>query len=127
MKTTGYPTKKFAQPTQRFVQMLDLRNDPELIQQYIHYHSQEGIWPEILEGLKKSGVLEMEIYHLADRLMMIVELDANDDWDEIMSRMGKTPRQEEWEAFVSRFQKADALSKSEEKWRMMDRIFHIYD
>lgn len=127
MNTKGYPTRKFTQATKRYVQMLDLRNDPELIQQYIHYHSREGIWPEILEGLKNSGVLEMEIYQLDDRLMMIVELDANDDWDEIMSRMGNTPRQEEWEAFVSRFQKANALSKSEEKWRMMERIFQIYD
>lgn len=127
MKTKGYPTRKFMKPTKRYVQMLDLHNDPELIRQYIYYHSPEGIWPEILDGLKKSGVLEMEIYQLEDRLVMIVELDANDNWEDIMSRMGKTPRQEEWEAFVSRFQKAKSDSKSEEKWHMMNRIFHIYD
>lgn len=125
--TEGYAVKPYPHPTRRYVQTLQLRNDAALIEQYRHYHSREGIWPEILQGLKDSGVVEMEIYQQDTLLIMIVELDARDSWQEVMQRMGSGPRQAEWEAFTARFQKASAQAASEEKWQLMERIFHIYD
>lgn len=122
----GYAVKSSPQATQRYVQTLQLRNDSSLIDQYRHYHSRKGIWPEILQGLKESGVIEMEIYLLGTLLVMIVEIDARDSWQEVMARMGEGPRQTEWEALMNRFQKSDATS-SQEKWQAMERIFHIYD
>ncbi|MDQ9824557.1 L-rhamnose mutarotase, partial [Acinetobacter sp. 163] len=68
----GYPVKRFDGATKRYCQTLDLRNDPELIATYRKLHSQEGIWPEIMEGIRKAGILEMEIYLLGTRLFMIV-------------------------------------------------------
>ena len=59
--TEGYEVRKFNGQTKRFCQTLDLRDDPQLIAAYKQLHSQAGIWPEILEGIKKAGVLEMEI------------------------------------------------------------------
>ena len=58
----GTPVKKFDQPTKRYVQILDITNDAELIRKYCHCHSQEVFWPEIQEGQKQVGILEMEIY-----------------------------------------------------------------
>ena len=107
MEKYAYPVRQFAGATKRVVQTLDLKDDPELVAAYKHWHSREGIWPEILQGIKDSGVLEMEIYLLGTRLFMIVELAASDSWDEVMARMGAGPRQAEWEAFVARFQRAD--------------------
>ena len=80
-----------------------------------------------MQGIKDSGVLEMEIYLLGTRLFMIVELAADDSWDEVMARMGAGPRQAEWEAFVSCFQRADPAAGSAEKWQRMERIFHVYE
>ena len=100
MENYAYPVRQFAGTTKRVVQTLDLKDDPELVAEYQHWHSREGIWPEILQGIKDSGVLEMEIYLLGTRLFMIVELAADDSWDEVMARMGAGPRQAEWEAFV---------------------------
>lgn len=125
--TQGYPVRKFQGKTKRFCQTLDLRNDPELIATYRHLHSQEGIWPEILEGIKKAGVLEMEIYLLGTRLFMIVELAEEDDWTDVMARMGSYPKQDEWEALTARYQQASAGSSSTEKWKLMERIFHVYE
>ena len=48
----GTPVKKFDQPTKRYVQILDITNDAELIRKYCHCHSQEVFWPEIQEGQK---------------------------------------------------------------------------
>ena len=71
--TQGYPTRNFGQPTKRYCQTLDLKNDPELIRTYQIYHSESEMWPEILEGFHTIGILEMELYQLEERLFMIVE------------------------------------------------------
>ena len=46
----------------RYCQTLDLREDPELIRRYRELHSPQGIWPEILQGIRdkkwKSGCEE---------------------------------------------------------------------
>lgn len=125
--TKGYEIKKFEGATKRYCQTLDLKDNPDLIAAYRKLHSQDGIWPEILEGIKKAGVLEMEIYLLGTRLFMIVELPAEADWDEVMRRMGNYPRQAEWEALTAKYQKADSNASSTEKWKLMERIFHLYD
>ena len=114
------------QPTKRYCQTLDLKNDPELIRTYQIYHSESEMWPEILEGFHTIGILEMELYQLEERLFMIVETPLDFDWDTAMERLATLPRQAEWEAFVSRFQKCSPEDTSNEKWKMMTRIFHIY-
>lgn len=110
----------------RIVQMLELEQNPKLIRQYRYFHSPEGIWPEILQGIKDSGILEMEIYLLEHYLCMIVDLPEHLSWEEAMERMAKAPRQTEWEAFVAQFQRAAANARSDEKWQRMERIFHLY-
>ncbi len=124
--TDGYPVQRFEGETKRFCQTLDLRDDPELVAAYRKIHSREEIWPEILQGIRAVGILEMEIYLLGTRLFMIVEMPANTDWSEAMSRMATLPRQTEWEAFVARYQQADAAAGSSDKWQLMERIFHLY-
>lgn len=124
--TAGYPVKRFEGATKRFCQTLDLRNDPELIAAYRRLHSQQGIWPEILAGIRAAGVFEMEIYLLGTRLFMIVELPADLSWNEAMQKMAAQPRQSEWEALTARYQQASATAASDEKWQLMERIFHLY-
>lgn len=124
--TQEYPTRNFGQPTKRYCQTLDLKNDPELIRTYQIYHSESEMWPEILEGFHTIGILEMELYQLEERLFMIVETPLDFDWDTAMERLATLPRQAEWEAFVSRFQKCSPEDTSNEKWKMMTRIFHFY-
>ncbi len=125
-KTDGYAVRRFTGATKRYCQTLDLRDNPALVAEYRRLHSREGIWPEILRGIKESGVLEMEIYLRGTRLFMIVELPAEADWDNVMQRMAEQPRQAEWEALTAKYQEALAGAKSEEKWQMMERIFHLY-
>jgi L-rhamnose mutarotase len=51
-KKTGYPVKKFDFPTKRYCQTLDLKDDPELIAEYIARHSEAKHWPKINEGIR---------------------------------------------------------------------------
>ena len=65
--------KEYGIPTKRYCQTLDLKDDPELISEYRKRHTENEAWPEILQGIRSVGILEMEIYILDNRLFMIVE------------------------------------------------------
>lgn len=126
-KLTSYPVKRFDGPTKRYVRTLKLRDNADLIAEYRKRHAQDNIWPEIIEGLKAVGVLEMEIYINGTTLTMIVETPADFDWDASMSRLATLPRQQEWEDFMSVFQQAEPGATSAEKWMPMERMFYFYD
>ena len=125
-KKTGYPVKKFDFPTKRYCQTLDLKDDPALIAEYIDRHSEAKHWPEINEGIREAGILEMEIYLIGTRLFMIVETPMDFDWDTAFARLSTLPRQAEWEEYMSIFQVSEPGASSAEKWKLMDRIFRLY-
>ena len=124
-KKNGYKSKRYDFPTKRYCQTLDLKDDPELIEEYKKRHGQASSWPG--EGIKSVGILEMEIYLCGDRLFMIVETPADFDWDTAFARLAGLPRQAEWEEYMSVFQQADPNASSAEKWQLMERIFHLYE
>lgn len=105
----------------RYCQTLELRDDPELIAAYIEEHSH--VWPEVQEGIRSVGILDMQIYALGNRLFMIVDTVDEFDWIRDNARLATLPRQAEWEAYMSRFQEADPDMASTEKWRLMDKVF----
>ena len=123
----GYPIKEYKQPVKRYCQTLDLKNEPKLIAEYRKMHSQGKIWPEIPAGIREVGILEMEIYLFDNRLFMIVETPFDFDWETAMKRLNTLPRQQEWEVFDSTFQQTASQASSNEKWKMMERIFHLYE
>ena len=107
----------------RYCQTLDLKADEELIRAYCHWHSPEHIWPEIPEGIRSVGILNMEIYRLGTRLFMIVETPDDFDWEAAFARLATLDRQAEWEAYVSHFQGCDPNAVSTDKWQRMEMIF----
>ena len=123
----GYIQRLSDGKTKRYVQFLEIRNDPELIAQYRKWHSEEYSWKEIRNGIREVGILEMELYIIGNRLAMIVDTPADFNWQEAMSRLATLPRQAEWEAFVSKFQGCAADARSDEKWQPMERIFYLYE
>ena len=125
--TEGYQVRQYGQPVKRYCQMLELKNEPELIARYRRAHSKEESWKEIRDGIRQVGILEMEIYIKDNRLMMIVETPLDFNWDEAMGRLATLPRQAEWEAFVAQFQQCEANATSDEKWQMMERMFYLYE
>ena len=127
MKEKGYKVKQYDGPVKRFCQTLDLKDNPQLIAEYRRRHSQGEAWSEIIEGIRQVGILEMEIYLVGTRLFMIVETPLDFDWDSAMARLATLPRQQEWEDYMSEFQAAEKGASSDEKWRIMERIFHLYE
>lgn len=127
MAKEGYNVRTYHEPVKRYCQMLNLKNNPELIAEYRRIHSRQEAWPEIRAGIRSVGVLEMEIYILGSTLFMIVETPLDFDWDEAMEKLAHLPRQQEWEDFVAKFQECVPSSTSAEKWKMMERMFYLYD
>ena len=126
-KEKGYRVKEYNGPVKRFCQTLDLKDNPALIAEYRRRHSRGEAWSEIMDGIREVGILEMEIYLVGTRLFMIVETPLDFDWDSAMKRLSTLPRQQEWEDYMSKFQQAPQGASSDEKWRMMERIFHLYE
>jgi len=124
--TEGYPQKQYSQPIKRYCRKLDLENNPELIREYRKMHSEEYIWKEIVEGNRQVGILEMEIYITGNHLFMIVDTPLDFKWEEAMAKIATLPRQREWELFMSKFQICDPNSTADERWVMMERMFHLY-
>lgn len=107
----------------RFCFALDLKDDPALIAEYEAYH--QRVWPEILESIRQSGILDMEIYRIQNRLFMI--MDAGDDFS-LTQKAGQdanNPKVQEWEELMWTYQQALPGAKSGDKWIPMDRIFKL--
>lgn len=123
----SYQVKEYHQPVKRYCRTLDLRDDAALIAEYRRRHSRDEIWPEVTDGIREVGILEMEIYILDTRLFMIIETALDFDWDTAMDRLSTLPRQQEWEDYMSIFQLAAPGATSAQKWQPMERMFHLYE
>lgn len=102
---------------------LDLKNDPKLIEEYKTFH--QNVWPEILESIKESGIIKLDIYHIQDRLMMIIEAEESFSFEEKSKLDAANPKVQEWEALMWKFQQALPSAKPGEKWLLMDKIFEL--
>ena len=104
----------------RYVQYLEISDEPELVAQYRKWHSEKYNWKEVREGIRAVGILEMELYILGSKLVMIVDAPADFQWDEAMNKLAT------WEAFVAKFQGCSPEARSDEKWQPMERMFRLY-
>ena len=107
----------------RYTLALDLVNDEKRIAEYEQYH--EKIGREIRDSITDSGITDMEIYRLGNRLFMIME--TNDDFS--FEKKGKmdaeNPKVQEWETLMWHYQQALPMAKSGEKWLLMNKIFDL--
>jgi len=109
----------------RYCKTLVLKDDAQLIEDYKKVHAPGAAWPEITQGMKEVGIIDMEIYIYGTRLFMIMDTVADFDHDKAMAILATKPRQSEWEAYVSRFQQTSAEATADEKWQLMERIYKL--
>ena len=109
----------------RYCKTLNLENDLALIEEYKKVHAMGACWLEITQGIKDVGIIDMEIYIDGAKLFMIMDTEPDFDHDAAMATLAMLPRQSEWEAFVSKFQRTSSSASADEKWRLMERIFEL--
>ena len=86
----------------RYVLALDLKPDEALIREYDEYH--RAVWPEVLESLRSSGILEMEIFRIGNRLCMVLETTDDFTFEQKAHLDAANPKVQEWEALMDTFQ-----------------------
>lgn len=107
----------------RYCQTLELYNDEELIKAYVAEHAH--VWDEVKAGIREVGIIDMQIYIDGNRLFMIMDTTDDFDMERDYARLATLPRQAEWEAHMAKYQKAAPGATSQEKWKLMDRIFKL--
>jgi L-rhamnose mutarotase len=107
----------------RYCFALDLVDDPGLIAEYIDYHRQ--VWPHILQTLKDAGIEAMEIYHVADRLFLIMDVSESFSLERKAAADREDPKVQEWETLMWKYQRAIPGTAPGQKWRLMERVFEL--
>ena len=102
---------------------LDLKDDPDLIAQYKAYH--QKVWPEIIESIQSAGIEQLEIYLVANRLFMIMQVNSSFTFEKKVKMDAENPKVQEWEALMWTYQQALPTAKPGEKWVLMEKIFEL--
>ncbi|MCP4311589.1 MAG: L-rhamnose mutarotase [Bacteroidetes bacterium] len=120
-----YQSKNSYQTYKRYCKTLILEDDPRLIEDYKNVHAAGAAWPEITQGMIDVGIVDMEIYLAGTRLFMIMDTVPDFDHETAMAELATKPRQSEWEAYVSKFQRTSAEASADEKWQFVERIYKL--
>jgi L-rhamnose mutarotase len=108
---------------QKFCLALDLKDDAKLIEEYKVYHQQ--VWPEIIKSIKDSGITLLDIYNVGNRMIMIIEADADFSFEKKSAMDAGNTQVKEWEELMWKFQQALPWAKPGEKWMVMEKIFEL--
>ncbi len=111
--------------TQKYCLALDLNEDPVLIAEYKKYH--EKIWPEITESIVNSGIENLDIYCVGNRLFMIIEANKTFTFERKGEMDANNSVVQKWEELMWKYQKALPGAKEGEKWMMMEKIFDLHE
>lgn len=109
----------------QYVLTLDLKDDEKLIREYEAHH--RNIWPEVRESILESGIKEMKIFRLGNRLCMLMTVSEDFSFEEKAATDLKNPRVQEWETLMWGYQQHLAGSRPGEKWILMKEVFALKD
>lgn len=108
---------------ERYCLALDLKNDPKLIAEYEEHHRK--VWPAILQSIKESGIENLEIYRVENRLFMIMEVNEHFSFEKKKSTDDANETVQQWEELMWNYQQALPSAKRGEKWILMEKIFQL--
>ncbi len=108
--------------SRRLVRALDLVEDQGLIAEYRRWHAPGAVWPEVTRHIRASGVLSMEIWGVANRLVMVLEVA-----DDFPRAIAEPARVQEWESMMSVYQRLVPNTPIGAKWAECSRLFVLDD
>src|SRR3954468_6819907 len=106
----------------RYCLGLDLRDDEQAIAKYDEHH--RNVWPEVQDSLKASGIHEMQIFRIRNRLVMIIEVTDEFSFERKKEMDEANEIVQRWESLMSTLQQPLPWAKGGEKWMLMERVFH---
>jgi len=107
----------------RYCFAVDLKDDPQIIAAYEQYH--QAVWPEIIKSIKDADITVMDIYRVANRLFMIMEVGADFSFEKKAAMDANNEIVVQWEQMLWDYQQALPTAKPGEKWVLMQQIFSL--
>ena len=111
----------------RHVFALDLKNEPDLIRDYVDWHRPGRTPPEIVRSIRRAGILSLEIHRIADRLIMIMEVGDDFSAEAKAASDAADAHVQAWETLMWTFQKALPDTPVGQKWAAAEKIFDLAD
>lgn len=111
----------------RYCLQHELEDDDKLIALYEAYHKPGQVWPEVLESIRASGIVNMSIYRHNATLIMLIEVDEHFSFEAKAESDKRNPKVQEWETLMDTFQKSDSNQAEKVKWKLMKSIFDFSD
>lgn len=109
-----------------YVQLLDLKDDPELIAEYKRLH--QSVWPEVIRSLRETGVIDMTIYCYGNRLVMVLKTEDHYQLDEAFQQyLNNDPACAAWEEKMDLYQMGLPGTPAGQKWVPMESCFDLSD
>ena len=107
----------------RYCFAVDLKDDPQVIAAYEQYH--QAVWPEIIKSIKEADIKVMDIYRVANRLFMIMEVGNDFSFEKKAAMDANNVIVVQWEQMLWDYQQALPTAKPGEKWVLMQQIFSL--
>ena len=104
---------------------LDLKDDQKLIDAYKKHHQAGNVWPEIIESIKGSGIENLDIYLVANRLFMVMEVNEQFSFEAKQADDLNNAKVVAWEELMWNFQQKLPWATGDEKWLLMENIFTL--
>lgn len=109
--------------TKKYCLFCDLKDDEKLISEYIKLH--KNVWQDVLDSIKNSGIVNMEIFNKGNRLFMIIEANESFSFEAKAQLDANNPKIQEWENLMWVYQQKVPIAKEGEKWILLDTIFKL--
>ncbi|HEY0685904.1 MAG TPA: L-rhamnose mutarotase [Steroidobacter sp.] len=110
---------------QRLCFALDLKEDPQLIDQYRKWHEPGGPPPAVTRSLREAGIESLEIYLCGNRLFMLIEADATFSVENKARADAANEAVRAWEQLMWNFQQRLPWAREGEKWLPAQRIYDL--
>jgi len=107
----------------RYCFALDLKDDAQLIAAYEQYH--QSVLPEIIASIKEADIKVLDIYRVANRLFMIMEVGEDFSFEKKAALDAKNEIVLQWEKLMWEYQQALPTAQPGEKWVLMQKIFTL--
>lgn len=104
---------------------LDLVDDADSIDRYRAWHRPGATPPAIIRSIRAADIILMEIYQIADRLIMIMETGPDFSSGIKAAADAADPDVRAWEALMDQFQKPLSGARAGEKWTPAELIFDL--
>jgi len=109
----------------RYCLALDLVDNPKLIEEYEELHKAGNVPQQIQKSITTSGIINMEIYRVGNRMFMIIDADDSFSLETKAKSDLANPDVQEWETLMWKYQQALPWAMQGEKWILMKKIFQL--